>query len=163
MSSLPEHPHPTAKIGKAELLAALQNFLPADAILHSAEQLRPYECDGLSAYRQVPMLVVLPSNVEQVQQVLRLCYDNNVPVVARGAGTSLSGGALPLSDGVLLSLAKFNQILDIDTFNRTARVQPGVRNLAISEAAKPHGRNRSLPPQQNKHQQGHLLPTRSTC
>lgn len=124
--------------GKA-LVARLRTFLDADAVLDGAEQLKPYECDGLTAYRQSPLAVVLPETIEQVQGVLRVCADMQVPVVARGAGTGLSGGALPLADGVLLVLSKFNRILGIDTANRTARVQPGVRNLAISEAAAPCG------------------------
>jgi glycolate oxidase len=114
-------------------------FLPNTAVLHDPEDLRPYECDGLSAYRQRPLIVVLPETVEQIQQVLRECHRRQVPVVARGAGTGLSGGALPLADGVLLGLAKFNRILELDPARRIARVQPGVRNLAISEAADPHG------------------------
>lgn len=121
------------------LVAAISRFLPADDILASEEERRPYECDGLAAYRQLPMLVVLPETIEQVQQVMRVCAEQQVPVVSRGAGTGLSGGALPLENGVLLGLAKFNQILDVDTENRTARVQPGVRNLAITEAVSKHG------------------------
>ncbi len=124
---------------EAALVAALRAVLPADALLHEAEDLRPYECDGLSAYRELPMAVALPSTVEQVQEILRVCHRLAVPVVARGAGTGLSGGALPHADGLLLGLAKFNRILAIDTANRTARVQPGVRNQAISEAARPYG------------------------
>ena len=126
-------------IDRNRLLAQFRTFLDADAVLHDAEQLKPYECDGLTAYRQIPLLVVLPETIEQVQQVLRVCAAAQVPVVARGAGTGLSGGALPLADGVLLVLAKFNRILSIDTANRSARVQPGVRNLAISEAASEYG------------------------
>ncbi len=121
------------------LLAALRAVLPARCILAEDEELRPYECDGLSAYRQLPAVAVLPETVEQVQAVLRVCRDQQVPVVPRGAGTGLSGGALPLSNGVLLGLARFNRILAIDPDNRVARVQPGVRNLAISEAAAAHG------------------------
>jgi glycolate oxidase len=124
---------------KQLLLGKLQSSLPASAILSSAEELRPYECDGLSAYRELPLLVVLPETIEQVQAIIRECASLEIPVVARGAGTGLSGGALPLANGVLLGLAKFNRILDIDQLNRTARVQPGVRNLAISEAAAPYG------------------------
>jgi len=120
------------------LLDAFYRFLPPESVLSREAERRPYECDGLSVYRQMPLLVVLPQTVEQVQQVLRICSELSVPVVARGAGTGLSGGALPLADGVLLSLAKFNQILDIDVPNRCARVQPGVRNLAISEAVAEH-------------------------
>lgn len=129
----------TPRIDKAALVAALHTILPADSVLHDQEDLTPYECDGLSAYRHLPLLVALPDSVEQVQQVLRVCYDNDVPVVARGAGTGLSGGALPHSQGVLLSLAKLTSILHIDPLNRTARLQPGVRNLAISQAAMPYG------------------------
>ncbi|HEB96315.1 MAG TPA: FAD-binding protein [Sedimenticola thiotaurini] len=124
---------------RAALAAELRSFLPADALIEETEALRPYECDGLPAYRQMPLLAVLPHTVEQVQQVVRLCHRHGVPVVARGAATGLSGGALPLADGVLLGLARFNRILEIDPLARTARVQPGVRNLAISEAAAPHG------------------------
>ena len=124
---------------RAALLAELRSFLPEQSVLAESEELKPYECDGLSAYRQVPMLVVLPENEEQVQRVLRVCNKHRVPVVARGAGTGLSGGALPLGDGVLLPLTKFMRILEIDPIARTMRVQPGVRNLAISEAAAPYG------------------------
>ncbi len=122
-----------------ELLGALRSFLPAESVLDDIEDVRPFECDGLSVYKQLPMLVVLPETVEQVQRIMRLCYTRKIPVVARGAGTGLSGGALPLEDGVLLSLAKFKRIIDIDVDNAMATVQPGVRNLAISEAAAPHG------------------------
>ncbi len=128
-----------AVFDKQELLAALRHILPVDAVLCEIEDLRPYECDGLSAYRELPMVVCLPHTIEQVQAILRVCYKMQAPVVARGAGTGLSGGALPLKNGVLLSLAKFMRILEIDTANRIARVQPGVRNLAISQAASPYG------------------------
>ena len=124
---------------KQALLTALRSILPAEAVLCETEDLRPYECDGLSAYRELPMIVCLPHTIEQVQAILRVCYKMQVPVVARGAGTGLSGGALPLKNGVLLSLAKFMRILEIDAANRIARVQPGVRNLAISQAAAPYG------------------------
>ena len=130
---------PTLTALRADLVTALRTFLPEDAVLEQQEEVRPYECDGLSAYRQLPLLVVLPRTVEEAQQVLRLCDARDVPVVARGAGTGLSGGALPLGHGVLLSLARFNRILDLDPVARTARVQPGVRNLAITDAARPHG------------------------
>ncbi|MCQ9224955.1 FAD-binding protein, partial [Streptococcus suis] len=99
----------------------------------------PYECDGLTAYRQRPMVVCLPETEAQVQAVLRTCHALGVPVVARGAGTGLSGGAMPHAAGVTLSLARFNRILAVDPVACTARVQCGVRNLAISEAAAPHG------------------------
>ncbi len=124
---------------RARLTEQLLKALPAEAIRSQPEELAPYECDGLAAYRHVPLLVVLPTSVEQVQQTLRICKAANVPVIARGAGTGLSGGALPREDGVLLSLARFSRILEIDAANSCARVQPGVRNLAITEAAKPYG------------------------
>src|SRR3989475_1163291 len=122
-----------------QVVAALRAVLPAHCILWREEDTRPYECDGLTLYRQLPMVVVLPETEPQVQQVLRCCRALRVPVVPRGAGTSLSGGALPHGAGVLLSLAKFNRILEIDARGRTATVEPGVRNLAISEAVAPHG------------------------
>lgn len=124
-------------VDKAALLAELRQCLPDLDILHTQEDLKPYECDGLSAYRTTPMLVVLPERIEQVQQLLKLCHARGVPVVARGAGTGLSGGALPLEKGILLVMARFNQILEINREGRFARVQPGVRNLAISQAAAP--------------------------
>jgi glycolate oxidase len=120
------------------LVAALTSILPVGALLSRTEQTRPYECDGLSAFRQLPVAVCLPETEAQVQQVLRICREHDVPVVARGAGTSLSGGSMPHGAGVVLSLARLNRILSIDPVGRTARVQPGVRNLAISEAAAPH-------------------------
>jgi len=125
-------------VDRDAFIAGLDN-LPARCILKEEAELRPYECDGLSAYRQLPWLVLLPETVEQVQSLLRYCHAQQVPVVARGAGTGLSGGALPLDNGVLLSLAKFNDIIDIDVPNRLARVQPGVRNLAITQAVAEHG------------------------
>jgi glycolate oxidase len=130
---------PKLAVSRDALERELRNFLPADSVLVQEEEVRPYECDGLSAYRQLPLLVVLPRTVPEVQRVLRLCHEHRVPVVARGAGTGLSGGALPLADGIVLSLARFNRILELDPVQRTARVEPGVRNLAISQAAAPHG------------------------
>ncbi|HFE37137.1 MAG TPA: FAD-binding protein, partial [Gammaproteobacteria bacterium] len=130
---------PESRISKQALVERLQEILPENAVLHEVEDLHPYECDGLSAYRRIPMIVVLPTSVEQVQKIVKLCHQFSVPIVARGAGTGLSGGALPLEKGLLLSLAKFKSILELNARSRTARVQPGVRNLAISEAAKPHG------------------------
>ncbi len=121
-------------VDRDALLQGLRAIVGEKNLLHSEEALRPYECDGLSAYRQVPQAVALPETVDQVQQIMALCHAQRVPVVARGAGTGLSGGALPYGDGILLSLARFNRILDIDPHNLTARVEPGVRNLAISEA-----------------------------
>lgn len=126
-------------VDKDALLNALREQVPELDILYREEELKPYECDGLSAYRTTPMLVLLPRYFEQVQAVLKLCHAHRVPVVARGAGTGLSGGALPLEKGVLLVMARFNQILHIDPAARTARVQPGVRNLAISQAVAPLG------------------------
>lgn len=124
---------------RAELVADFRAFLPEEAVLHDPEDLIPYEADGLAAIRSVPLIVVLPETVEQVQRVLSVCRWRSVPVVARGAGTGLSGGATPLAEGVLLGLAKFNRILELDAARRIARVQPGVRNLAISEAAADYG------------------------
>jgi glycolate oxidase len=124
---------------QAQVVRALQPLLPTDALLWHAESTTPYECDGLTAYRQRPLAVALPETEAQVQAVLRACHEIGVPVVARGAGTGLSGGAMPNAEGVTLSLAKFNRIVSIDPLARTARVQCGVRNLAISEAAAPYG------------------------
>ena len=121
------------------IITRLQQDLPAHCVISHVEELRAYECDALSAYRQLPMVVVIPETTEQLRTTLALCSKHGVPVVARGSGTGLSGGALPLADGVLLSLAKFNRIIDIDPHNRTARVQPGVTNLAISKAAAHYG------------------------
>jgi glycolate oxidase len=124
---------------QTEVVAALKALLPARALLWQSEDVVPYECDGLTAYRTHPLVVALPETEEQVAAVLRACHALNVPVVARGAGTGLSGGAMPHRLGVTLSLAKFNRIVRIDTLARTATVQCGVRNLAISEAAAPFG------------------------
>jgi glycolate oxidase len=121
------------------LLAALGNILPATAILTATEDTRPYECDGLTLFREQPQAVLLPETEGQVIGILKLCHAARLPVVARGAGTGLSGGALPDRNGVILSLAKFKRILAIDPLARTATVQPGVRNLAISEAAAAYG------------------------
>jgi glycolate oxidase len=136
-------PHSSEKIqhniARNVLIAEFATFLPVAAIVSESEELRPFECDGLSVYRCLPWLVVLPETVEQVQRIVRFCYLQGVPVVARGAGTGLSGGAVPLDNGVLLSLTRLNQILEIDSANRLARVQPGVRNLSISQAAVQYG------------------------
>jgi len=117
----------------------LAAILPSESLLTAVEEKRPYECDGLSAYRAVPRVVVLPQSGEQVESIVRLCAEYAVPIVARGAGTGLSGGALPLEYGCLMSLAKFNRIVEIDPDNRLAVVEPGVRNIAISEAAAAYG------------------------
>jgi glycolate oxidase len=136
MNDTPARSHP---VDRDALVTALRRVLPTDAVLDDPEDLRPYECDGLSAYRQLPLAVALPADDGEVAAALTVCREHGAPVVARGSGTSLSGGALPHPDGVVLSLARLNRILEIDPLNRTARVQPGVRNLAISEAAQPHG------------------------
>jgi glycolate oxidase len=124
---------------QSRVVAALAAVLPAGGLLWNAEDTTPYECDGLTAYRQRPLAVALPETDAQVQSVLRVCHGMQVAVVARGAGTGLSGGAMPNALGVTLSLARFNRILKLDPLARTARVQCGVRNLAISEAAAAHG------------------------
>jgi glycolate oxidase len=121
------------------LLSALGDILPPSAIVASAEGTRPYECDGLTLFREQPLAVLLPENEAQVVGILRLCHAARLPVVARGAGTGLSGGATPSRKGIVLSLAKFKRILSIDPLSCSAVVQPGVRNLAISEAAAVHG------------------------
>ncbi len=133
--ALPE----TNRVRQKEVAAALRAFLPARAVLYEEEDTRPYECDGLTAYRQLPMVVALPETEAQVQRVLRTCATLGVPVVPRGAGTGLSGGALPRGDGVLLSMAKFMRVLRVDARERVAVVQPGVRNAAISDVAAPFG------------------------
>ncbi|MFN6996384.1 MAG: FAD-linked oxidase C-terminal domain-containing protein [Aquincola tertiaricarbonis] len=124
---------------QAEVIRALQQVLPPHALLWRGEDTVPYECDGLTAYREQPLVVVLPETEAQVSGVLKACHALGMPVVARGAGTGLSGGAMPHKLGVTLSLAKFNKILKVDAYARTAVVQCGVRNLAISEAAAPYG------------------------
>jgi glycolate oxidase len=123
----------------AALLSSLKALLPASSLILSDESQRPFECDGLAVYQQLPWVTVLPETLAQVQTILRLCNQHQVAVVPRGAGTGLCAGAMPLAEGVLLVLAKFDQILDIDLQTATARVQPGVRNLALSEAAEPFG------------------------
>jgi glycolate oxidase len=121
------------------LLAALGQVLSPDSLLSRPEQTIPFDCDGLAAFRQTPLAVTLPQTEEQVRRILHICNEQGVPVVARGAGTGLSGGAMPCADGIVLSLAKLNRILDIDPIACIARVQPGVRNLAVSEAAAQYG------------------------
>jgi glycolate oxidase len=121
------------------LAQALAGQLPADSLLLRPEQTVPFDCDGLAAFRQTPLAVALPQTEEQVRAVLRVCHGLRMPVVARGAGTGLSGGAMPCADGLVLSLAKLNRIFEIDPVACSARVQPGVRNLAVSEAAAPYG------------------------
>ncbi len=124
---------------REKIVAALRQIVPGEGVIAAEHEMRAYETDGLTAYRQLPMVVVLPSTTEQVAQVLRYCYDEGIRVVPRGAGTSLSGGALPLADGVLLGMAKFSRIKDIDFANRVAVVEPGVTNLAVSQAVAHEG------------------------
>ena len=126
----------TAQTASVDVIRALRSVLSEESLLVSEEAKRPFECDGLTAYRQLPMAVALPANTEEVQAVVRICAEHSVPVVSRGAGTGLSGGALPHRDGVLLSLTRMNRILKINAAARTAHVQPGVTNLAITEAVK---------------------------
>ena len=135
----PEHHAIDRAARQARVVQALTPLLPRHALLHQLEDTVPYECDGLTAYRERPLAVALPETEEQVAAVLRACHTLGVPVVARGAGTGLSGGAMPHALGVTLSLAKFNRLIRVDARSRTAVVQSGVRNLAISEAAAPHG------------------------
>jgi glycolate oxidase len=130
---------PSAPVPQAALVEALRDLLPPHALLWRTEDTVPYECDGLTAYRQRPLAVALPETEEQVAALLAACHRLGVPVVARGAGTGLSGGATPHAAGLTLSLAKFNRIVEVDARARTATVQSGVRNAAISEAAAPHG------------------------
>src|ERR1700749_2165299 len=122
-----------------EIVAARGAVVPGEGVIAGEREMRPYESDGLTAYRQLPMVVVLPETTQQVSQVLRYCYDQGIKVVPRGAGTSLSGGALPLADGVLLGMAKFNRIREIDYENRVAVVEPGVTNLAVTQAVEHAG------------------------
>src|SRR5690348_8632063 len=121
------------------IVAALRALVPGEGVIAGEREMRPYESDGLTAYRQLPMVVVLPETTAQVSAVLRYCHENGIKVVPRGAGTSLSGGALPLGDGVLLGLAKFNRVREIDYDNRAAVVEPGVTNLAVSVAVANEG------------------------
>ncbi|GAA4006197.1 FAD-linked oxidase C-terminal domain-containing protein [Sphingomonas humi] len=134
-------PEPDAAVleRRAEIVAAMRAIVPGEGVIDHVDSLRPYECDALTAYRQIPLVVVLPDTVEQVAAVLRWCHANHVKVVPRGAGTSLSGGALPLADCVLLAMARFNRILDIDYADRVAVVQPGVTNLGITRAVEDAG------------------------
>src|SRR5499427_6959218 len=119
-----------------EIVAALRAIVPGEGVIAGEREMRPFESDGLTAYRTLPMVVVLPDTTEQVSRVLAFCHAEGVKVVPRGAGTSLSGGALPLTDGVLLGMAKFNRIREIDVANRVAVVEPGVTNLAVTQAVE---------------------------
>ncbi len=134
-------PEPDASIiaRRAEIAENLRRIVPGEGVIVGDAERRAYESDGLTAYRQSPMIVVLPETTDQVSRILRYCQAEGVKIVPRGAGTSLSGGALPLADGVLLGLGKFNRILDIDLANRCAVVQPGVTNLGITHAVQHAG------------------------
>jgi glycolate oxidase len=129
--------HP--EVNPNQLVAELRTLLPAESVLAGREQQKPFECDGLSSYTSLPLVTVLPATVEEVRGVIRLCRRLEVPVVCRGAGTGLSAGALPCAHGVLLVLSKLNRVLQLDAENLCAVVEPGVRNLAISEAASRFG------------------------
>jgi len=139
MSLTMPQPDPAVLARRAEIIAALHRLVGEEAVISEEVALRPYECDGLTAYRQPPMVVVLPRTTEQVAAVLRWCHAQGVKVVPRGSGTSLSGGALPLADAVLLGMARLNRILEISYTDRLAVVQPGVSNLAITQAVESEG------------------------
>ena len=128
---MPE-PDQAALAKREQIVARLRGIVPGEGVIADQDELRAYECDGLSAYRAVPMAVVLPSTTAQVSEVLKLCDEERIKVVPRGAGTSLSGGALPLTDGIVLGLGKFNRILEVDFENRCVVAQPGVTNLGIT-------------------------------
>jgi glycolate dehydrogenase FAD-linked subunit len=132
-------PDPAVLARRGEIVAALRAIVPGEGVIEHPDALRPYETDGLTAYRQPPMVVVLPETTAQVAAVIRWCRDNDVRIVPRGAGTSLSGGALPLEDGVLLGLSKLNRILEVDYVDRVVVAQPGVTNLAITKAVEAEG------------------------
>ncbi|MCA8932089.1 MAG: FAD-binding protein, partial [Rhodospirillaceae bacterium] len=132
-------PEPNAAVlaRRAQIAADLRTLLPApDQVIAEVDELRAYETDGLSAYRQMPMIVVLPETTAQVSAIMRYCYANGIRTVARGAGTSLAGGALPLADSVVIGISKMTRIVDVDFANRTATVQPGVTNMAITTAVQ---------------------------
>ncbi|GAA4013658.1 FAD-linked oxidase C-terminal domain-containing protein [Actimicrobium antarcticum] len=136
MNAITDLPYTVTR--QRDVVDALRKLLPERCVLFNDEDIRPYECDGLAAYRQMPMVVALPDTEAQLVQILQLCRDMQLPIVPRGAGTGLSGGAMPIADGLVLSTAKLNRIIKVDPVARTAVVQPGVRNLAISDAAAPH-------------------------
>jgi glycolate oxidase len=138
---MPMMPVPDAAIlaRRSQIVADLREFVPGEGVIDAEEERRAYECDGLNIYRALPMVVVLPSTVAQVAAVMKYCQANGIKIVPRGAGTGLSGGALPLEDGILLGMAKFNKVLEIDFANRCARVQPGVTNLGITQAVQHAG------------------------
>src|SRR6201996_9306605 len=130
---------PDIRARRGEIVAALKAIVPGEGVIDEADGMRPFECDALSAYRRMPLVVVLPEAVAQFSAILRYCQDNKVKVVPRGAGTSLSGGSMPVGDAILLGLGKFNRVLEIDYANRCARVQPGVTNLGVTKAVEHEG------------------------
>jgi glycolate oxidase len=134
-------PEPDAGVilRKSQIIAKLQTIVLGEGVLSDEDELRAYECDGVSAYRQIPLAVVLPKNTRQVSEILKICHKDGVKVVPRGAGTSLSGGALPVADGIVLGMGKFNRILEIDYDNRCVVTQPGVTNLGITDAVQGDG------------------------
>src|SRR5208337_379677 len=132
-------PNPHTLARRAEILRVMRAIVPGEGVIDQSEELAPYESDALTAYAQKPLMVVLPETTEQICAILKWCNEHEVKVVPRGAGTSLSGGALPLEDGILLGLSRLRRILDIDYENRTAVVQPGVTNLAVSQAVSSRG------------------------
>ncbi len=134
-------PEPDAGVlaRRAEIVSALREIVPGEGVIEHEEELRPYETDGLTAYRQLPLAVVLPETTAQVSAVLEYCHGQGIKLVPRGAGTGLSGGALPLADAITLGLAKLNRILDIDFANRCVVAQPGVTNLGLTEAVEHAG------------------------
>jgi glycolate oxidase len=139
MSMMMPPPDAAVLARRDAIVRALRAIVPGEGVIATEAERRPYESDGLTAYRQLPMVVVLPQTTAEVSRILRYCHDEGIKVVPRGAGTSLSGGALPLADGVLLGMARFNRILDIDLLNRVAVVQPGVTNLGITRAVEADG------------------------
>ena len=139
MTLLMPKPEPAIMSRRNELIARLAAILPRESLIVDEVARRAYECDAFTMYRALPLVVTLPESVEQVRAIMALAAEMNVKVVPRGAGTSLSGGSMPLEDGILLGMSKFNRILEIDYENRCARVQPGVQNLAISKAVEAQG------------------------
>jgi len=132
-------PEPQTLARRAEIVAALRKIVPGEGVVETPQEMRAFETDGLTAYKQMPLVVVLPETTEQVSRILRFCAENKVRVVPRGSGTSLSGGALPLADAVLLVMSRFNRILAIDYPNRAVVAQPGVTNLGITRAVEDEG------------------------
>lgn len=139
MSLVMPTPDASTLARRAEIVEAMGRIVPGEGVIADEASLRPYESDGLTAYRQPPMLVVLPDTTEQISEIMKWCSENKVKIVPRGAGTSLSGGALPLADAVLLGLSKMTQVLDINYEDRVAVVQPGVTNLGVTEAVASNG------------------------